>query len=92
VEQGKAICCASGEDGMEVTTVVTTQPMRLIAGSTTASSFLIDVHLLSCFFLLLLARVGFPGVCYCWAVRGTKRNLSGQVHGEATRYVHALPR
>lgn len=71
---GKVICCASREDGVEVTTVVTTQPMRLIEGSITAPSFLVDVHLLSSFFLLLFSRVGFPDVCYHWAERGTKRN------------------
>lgn len=77
---------------MEVTAVVMTQPTRLIAGSTTAPSFLIDVHLLSCFFLLLFARVGFPDGCYCWAERGTKRNCLGHACGEATRYLDALSR
>lgn len=77
---------------MEVTTVVTTQPMRLIAGSATAPSFLVDVHLLSGFFLLLFSRVGFPDVCYHWAERGTKRNCLGQACGKATRYLDALSR
>lgn len=77
---------------MEVTTVVMTQPMRLIAGSTTAPSLLTDVHLLSCFFLLLFARVGFPDICCHWAERETKRGCSGQACGVATRYLDALSR
>lgn len=77
---------------MEVTTVVMMQLMRLIAGSTTAPSFLIDVHLLSCCFLLVFARVGFPDVCYRWAERGTKGNGLGQACGEATRYLDAFSR
>lgn len=59
------ISCASMEDGVEATAAGMTQPMKLIAGSTTPSSFLIDAHLFSCFFLLF-AWVSFPDVCYEW--------------------------
>lgn len=45
MEHREVMICASREGGVEVTTAGMTQPMKLIAGSTTASSFLIDAHL-----------------------------------------------
>lgn len=91
--EGDLLCLwEGGKDGVEGATVVTMQPLGVIAGSATAPSFLIDVHLLLCFSPLLFALVGFSDACYCWAERGSKRNCSGQARGEAGRCLAVLSR